>query len=797
MPQFANETRRYASLSLKDLVEARDLFHYHLLAKQNVVATALGLYRIRKADPWPGPNERHEPPRDRGRRTLFNSEVRPYSWPCVYVFVDRWEGEARIAHRSPADVVPPAIYLPDGRSVPICVIEAAPYPLERDLAVDVQGLAPRNLLGPGSLLINRDGQGMERVGSAGALVRDASRYYVLTNRHVAGAPGTPIHGLRGNSEPRIGEAADIGLTRQAFSDIYPHFPPTNDRLLMDVGLVTLDDIRDWKTAFPGIAPVGPILDLYDNSLDLSLIGARVVGHGGVTGAIEGEIQGLFYRFKAMGGSDYLSDFLIGPRSQGETDGEAAAEEDPDRPLVVRHGDSGTVLFIARETEPQPDGKTAGPVHHPFALLWGREQVQDDGGASVRPFALATSLSRAMDLLDLDLVEGINRDEPYVWGWVGHYVIGRTLAITTETLPSDKLRDFVVGNLDKLAIEPDAALKNDPHAVPKGGTAPQFVALADVPDNVWKNNVNTIQTPGDDGKLHRHPGPGTRGPNENPNHFADIDLPYKGAATFLQWNLDHTDQPKVRDWLDYFASVKPQYNEWAKLVGKPGDHSNHWGALPFRVRQLFEEMVAAAKARKNARFLAAGGVLIHYLGDACQPLHTSYLANGDPGDVDPATKTPRVDGAHSGYEDEMIEFGWQQGQLKTKLAAEIARQNAAEPIAPIDSGKAAARAVVLLAAATHKTLPPRDIVTKWVQVKGTPKAQRKAAMWAAFGDQTVECMARGSRYLAKVWGGAWEAGGGDTHLDRNFKATETELMALYNDPVGFAPSWALNKYPYTD
>jgi hypothetical protein len=59
------------------------------------------------------------------------------------------------------------------------------------------------------------------------------------------------------------------------------------------------------------------------------------------------------------------------------------------------------------------------------------------------------------------------------------------------------------------------------------------------------------------------------------------------------------------------------------------------------------------------------------------------------------------------------------------------------------------------------------------------------------------MARGSRYLAKVWGGAWEAGGGDTHLDRNFKATETELMALYNDPVGFAPSRALNKYPYTD
>ena len=110
----------FSSLSLKDLTEARDLFHYHLINKKNVVATALGLYRIRKDDPWPTKSH----PRATGhrnhkseRRTLFNSEVRPYSWPCVYVFVSSWEYETELAHGDASDVVPKALYLPDGRSV--------------------------------------------------------------------------------------------------------------------------------------------------------------------------------------------------------------------------------------------------------------------------------------------------------------------------------------------------------------------------------------------------------------------------------------------------------------------------------------------------------------------------------------------------------------------------------------------------------------------------------------------------------------------------------------------------------
>src|SRR6185437_4637955 len=45
--------KEFNMLSLKDLIEARDHYHVHLMHKENVVATAVGRYRIRSTDPWP------------------------------------------------------------------------------------------------------------------------------------------------------------------------------------------------------------------------------------------------------------------------------------------------------------------------------------------------------------------------------------------------------------------------------------------------------------------------------------------------------------------------------------------------------------------------------------------------------------------------------------------------------------------------------------------------------------------------------------------------------------------------
>jgi hypothetical protein len=74
--------RNYSSLSIRDLLEARDLYHYHLIHKANVVGTAIGLYLIRKTDPWPDkdhPAEHKAAKGPKGERNLYNSEVRDYS----------------------------------------------------------------------------------------------------------------------------------------------------------------------------------------------------------------------------------------------------------------------------------------------------------------------------------------------------------------------------------------------------------------------------------------------------------------------------------------------------------------------------------------------------------------------------------------------------------------------------------------------------------------------------------------------------------------------------------------------
>ena len=99
----------FDQLTLRDLLDARDLYHVHLMQHPNVVATALGRYRIRKTDSWPnqkGLGKKH----GTFPRTLENSEVRYYSWPAIMVFVSRWETprelEATRWRSHPKDILP-------------------------------------------------------------------------------------------------------------------------------------------------------------------------------------------------------------------------------------------------------------------------------------------------------------------------------------------------------------------------------------------------------------------------------------------------------------------------------------------------------------------------------------------------------------------------------------------------------------------------------------------------------------------------------------------------------------------
>jgi hypothetical protein len=51
MSDFLGSERSFSSLSVNDLLVAREQFHFHLMHKANVVGTAIGKYRIRKTDP--------------------------------------------------------------------------------------------------------------------------------------------------------------------------------------------------------------------------------------------------------------------------------------------------------------------------------------------------------------------------------------------------------------------------------------------------------------------------------------------------------------------------------------------------------------------------------------------------------------------------------------------------------------------------------------------------------------------------------------------------------------------------
>src|SRR5262245_18380381 len=101
----------FSTLSLRDLMEARDLYHFHLMSKANVVGTALGLDLIRAEEDWPRSRDDRlaKSAKLKTPRTLGTSQVRDYSWPCIIVLVREWVSQdvfGRSQNLAPWDAVP-------------------------------------------------------------------------------------------------------------------------------------------------------------------------------------------------------------------------------------------------------------------------------------------------------------------------------------------------------------------------------------------------------------------------------------------------------------------------------------------------------------------------------------------------------------------------------------------------------------------------------------------------------------------------------------------------------------------
>lgn len=737
----------YDNLSLKDLLEARDLYHVHLMNRPNVVATAVGRYRIRIQDSWPGQSGGRTV-HGKGERTLENSEVRPYSWPCVLAFVNEWVGEEHFSGRaySPDDMVPKTLYMPDGRKVPVCVVKA-PRQEEAPMSAP-KTLFPLNNLGGGFPVIAEQ-QGRQHVATVACLATDGHKVYALTNRHVAGDAGEVIFSKLSGSLRRIGVSSAKQLSRMRFEEVYPGWVGSNVFVNLDVGLIDIDDLNDWTASIRQLGTLGPMYDLSTFNFSLGLLDEPVVGFGCAGGFMKGEIHAFFYRYKSQGGLDYVSDFLIGPRH---------AHNGEDSPLRTEPGDSGTLWAI--ETE-EGDAK----LYLPLAIQWGTHLLRMGTSDVAQPFVMATCLSTVCELLDIDVVRDWGLDQPDTWGSIGHFSIAANVA---RALSDAKLKKLMERNADIISPDPDTIRKQDF----KGMGSDRFVPLSDVPDMFWKPRVSHQG-------YSRH--------FEGPNHFADMDQKRDDGEDLLSLckNPDNVD-PDV--WSKFYDSVADI------LTGAPIS-PEHRGLLPFRVWQIFDAMMKFADEEDVEQFVCAAGVLCHYIGDACQPLHISYLHDGDP--ENPTSRTihhndgtteqvtqPLGAGVHSAYEDGMVNL--HRDDILNALPA--TKKVRADELIP--SGFEAATATITLMRNTFKRVPPGDIVDAYVQFGHGGKALSEF-LWKRFGTKTIRCMQDGVHLLAVLWQSAWKQGGGTAAMAAATALSKDRAMEICADRE-FLPSMTVDK-----
>lgn len=126
----------------------------------------------------------------------------------------------------------------------------------------------------------------------------------------------------------------------------------------------------WTAQVFGVGELGPVIDLNTDTISLDLIGCPMRAFGAASGELRGEIQGLFYRYRSMGGFDFVADLLIGPRERDV--------------LSTRPGDSGTVWVWDVEKSGESEGADRGQR---APQRWGTERnsCDSDDGPTDPPF----------------------------------------------------------------------------------------------------------------------------------------------------------------------------------------------------------------------------------------------------------------------------------------------------------------------------------------------------------------------------------------------------------------------------
>lgn len=770
----------FAGLSLKDLLEARDAYHHHLLSKANVVGTAVGYYLIRQDEDWPVRQGQGKTPSHQKTyaRTLFNSEVRDYSWPCVLAFVRTWAAETQFGPEGEFDaslIIPRTLYMTDGRAVPVCVVEVGEDQLVR-VESEVQGPRPSYPLGGGCPIVV-EVQGERHTATVGCLVTDGHATYALTARHASGEAAEVIHSITRNGLKPIGVSSPKYLTRLPFQEVYPAYAGLHSYVALDVGLVRVDQVADWTSNTYGLPPPGPLADMNEANLSLRLIDQPVIGYGAASGLLRGRLKALFYRHRSVGGYDYVGDFLIAPDGVSQT----------------QPGDSGMVWHLDVTSDARGECHTPLSQRHlrPFAVEWGGQVLGDETRRAT--FAVATSLSNVCQLLDVELVTDLNRRVSGYWGRTGHYSIA---AFAIELTSDPALRQLMQANANILSFDlTRIAVRGFDKSVGQTGASDEFLPLADVPDEIWKKLPKNWG--GRTGGRDTSGGPSRSNGPEHPTHYADIDADYPPHKQNLR-ELCRAEPDKyltVPAWLTYYDEL----HRHAQVSNDPAGAAQYGnklkqGLLPFRLWQFFDAMVDFVKAGDVLRFVAAAGIAAHYMGDASQPLHGSVLADGDKSregsSLDPKTGRPLPygSGVHSAFETNMISR--HAPDLLERIRTELSTPMPSLTICA--SGAQMARATIELMHDVATTLPPENILEAFVEAGGTNRVAVLDAMYASLATPTAQVMARGARYLALLWESAWLAGAGASiPAEQLIGQDPMALRSVYVD-ANFIPSHTLDE-----
>lgn len=793
--------KRYHALSVRDLLEARDAYHVFLMRRRNVIGTAIGKYRIRKT----GVPETEA-------KTLENTEIRNYSWPCVIVFVEEWINHADFGEKGGVqneDWLPQRLYLPDGREIPVCVVKTAWQQKGPDAIGRMK--FPGSVIGGGYPVLTKV-QGEDRWATLGCLVTDGRLTYALTNAHVAGRPGESLFTMKNGNEEEIGVSAQRQLQKKPFSEVYEDFPGKHTEVNLDIGLVELNDMHGVTSQIFGIEEVKGIVDVNHDTLSLNLIGCPVMGYGCASGMMKGEIVGLFYRYAAAGGYDYVADYLVGPRNE-----EADAAE---LPFAPRSGDSGTLLVVDRKFLFHLDGKyqkdlaqkapsrelrkefeshqislssdeiTIDPevkdhqwririsgderylvikegqtlnVYDPMSdayckaigVLWGGQK--DISGKGEQPYGLVTNMGTILRLLDVELVCDWNAGYDRYFGAFAHIVLPSLCASAVKDV---KLKKLMENNADRFSMPLGETKKK----ATKGLSKAEFVPLSDVPDLVWKKRGGDYQ----------------RG-REGPNHFADMDQPNP-----------EDDGRTLLDWCDNRKNIDPdKWVEYYKQVGV-----KEMGALPFRIAQIYDAMTMAVRRRRKAEFVCASGILAHYVFDACMPMHISYMHHGDPNGSMKTVKSggkekkvPVAYDVHAEFDNQMVEY--YVDKISARLPGLVQEKAGANKPVKVDSIKtakdAAVAAVTLMRNTVRTYADPAAIVKDFEGLVDRSKRARCDSLWEKYGDGLQQAMAEAVVLTARLWEAAWRKGNGKQKIKSTTAVSEGKLKKLYETKDGFLNS----------